>query len=379
MAEPVLVVHGVANRDPEAFNQTVAKLQATMGDNWKLIPVFWGDIAGQNADITDCLPVLEEGQFAARSAAMIPRMLAVAPSGTALTNQHRARLMAGAPTTMAMAMQPMANRKVQIIAEELDNTRFLKQIDDEELLKSLSELIDVAEEGNEPLVRPNAMVEHNLLGFESVRDRLRRAVHGLDDVVGKLVQKGLGKLNQQIRASLAANFALFAGDIFVYEANKAHIQARVREAIAEHATGFGTDANPINVMGHSLGGLVLFDLAIGSPDAADRLFYKSFTTFGSQSAFFQIIDPRKDVLAIYSHGNRIKLPPTIKKWTNLWDPMDPLAFTASTVFELADGSSPEEVPVADSFKELLDNKFWTHSIYWTSTELAEALKRTLVL
>jgi len=57
--------------------------------------------------------------------------------------------------------------------------------------------------------------------------------------------------------------------------------------------------------------------------------------------------------------------------------MDLLAFTASTVFELHDGTSPRDVPVLDPLSLILEEKAWTHSIYWHTEELIGALRDSL--
>src|ERR1039458_9298629 len=58
MAEPVLVVHGVANRNRDAFEAQVSELGHKIGSRWQLIPVFWGDLGGQNVGVEDTLPLL---------------------------------------------------------------------------------------------------------------------------------------------------------------------------------------------------------------------------------------------------------------------------------------------------------------------------------
>jgi len=67
------------------------------------------------------------------------------------------------------------------------------------------------------------------------------------------------------------------------------------------------------------------------------------------------------------------LPNTIKKWFNLWDVVDLLAFTAGTAFRLNDGSKPEDIPVEDPISVMLDAKLWLHSIYLEAPQLVEVL------
>lgn len=100
-------------------------------------------------------------------------------------------------------------------------------------------------------------------------------------------------------------------------------------------------------------------------------------SFGSQPAFFEIVDPRGGSSATYTTDHPIRLPDTIRKWFNLWDVVDLLAFTAGTVFRLSDGSKPEDIPVEDPISVMLDERLWLHSVYWTSPELMSVLGRAL--
>src|SRR5262249_51443190 len=148
-------------------------------------------------------------------------------------------------------------------------------------------------------------------------------------------------------------------------------QQRLWDAINQHAPGYGTQAKPIGLIAHSLGGVVSFD-AMVAPAGGIPLHVDSFVSFGSQPAFFEIIDPRASN-ASYVTGHPIILPDTIKKWFNLWDVVDLLAFTAGTVFRLSDGGKPEDIPVEDPISVMLDEKLWLHSIYWTTPQLKDVL------
>jgi hypothetical protein len=163
------------------------------------------------------------------------------------------------------------------------------------------------------------------------------------------------------------------GDVMTYQRQRGLIQDKLRAALAAHAPGHGSQAQPISVLAHSLGGVIAFDAAMDPPSEAQRLWIKSFVTFGSQSAFFHIVDPRTS-LARYRQGAPVKLGPSIARWTNLWNTMDVLAFTAGTVFRLADGSIPRDICVQESISEIVQAKGWTHSVYWTSDDLLSAAR-----
>ena len=98
-------------------------------------------------------------------------------------------------------------------------------------------------------------------------------------------------------------------------------------------------------------------------------------TFGSQSPFFHVCDPRGGHLKPFHGQQLVQLPPSLGAWTNLWEPMDLLAFIAARVFRLHDGSPPLDLPIA----HLTSSGMWTHSAYWhlpqAISEIEKALER----
>src|ERR1035441_4702144 len=56
MPVPVLVVHGVANRDENAFRAEVEDLQDRIGGDYQLIPVWWANLGGKTEYLSDTLP-----------------------------------------------------------------------------------------------------------------------------------------------------------------------------------------------------------------------------------------------------------------------------------------------------------------------------------
>ena len=57
---PVLVVHGVANHDRDAFEQRVGEFNRRVNNgataSWRFIPVFWGDLGAVEEGIEDTIP-----------------------------------------------------------------------------------------------------------------------------------------------------------------------------------------------------------------------------------------------------------------------------------------------------------------------------------
>lgn len=114
-----------------------------------------------------------------------------------------------------------------------------------------------------------------------------------------------------------------------------------------------------------------FDAAVQS--TGRRLHLSRFLSFGSQAAFFHVLAPRHGIAA-YSAGQPVTLPPSIGQWTNLWHPLDMLAFAAATVFRLHDGKPPRDVRVDTPASEIVDRVGWLHSCYWESAALLAAVR-----
>ena len=392
MAEPILVVHGVANHESTSFLLSVAELQEHVGPQWDLVPVFWGDLGGASDDITDCLPVLKGGKWEVRSeiTSEDQPLTRADIGGGNLPDEVRIQLIAaGALSGQSVRGESSTAVVVQATREELPNTKVLQYVDDPAILQSLGETIRVAVEAtsdtsatssvapNQYTVRSSSDIPAEVRGFaDPVLNAVKKVIRSVDDMLGRFLGNRLGEVNQNIRGAVAGPFAGFCGDIFVYQRNQLKIQERIWEALAQYGKGYGTEEKPVHAIAHSLGGVITFDAAVEPNVNGQRLWLKSLTTFGSQAAFFHIIDKRPSLLK-YRRNEPVVLPVTIGRWVNLWDTFDFLAFTAGTVFRLHDGSRPIDIPVRNTLSELAREKGWTHSIYWKSDELKSALQTAL--
>lgn len=59
--EPVLVVHGLRTVDDVQFHARVSALNKKLGDEWDLIPVFWGDLASPTLDLSKIFSTPKSG------------------------------------------------------------------------------------------------------------------------------------------------------------------------------------------------------------------------------------------------------------------------------------------------------------------------------
>lgn len=378
-AKPVLVVHGIANHDEAEFKQRVSRLQDTIRPQLpdvQLIPVFWGDLGGASKDIADSLPLFKDGQWTTRAEDILSlRATGFEVRAEPMTNEERAAFIVG-PAVSGEIVRGEPDATTKAIADALDDTDHLQKIDDPDFLKMVGIVVQEALRDDSAADTGPFEVRGEEIEFETrgrIWNKIKGVIHGIDKLVGKLVEDHLGLLNQRLRASLMHGVALSFGDIVAYHSNKEKIQQRLWDSIQQHAPGYGTQTKPIGVIAHSLGGVVSFDAAV-APAKGVALYVDAFVSFGSQPAFFEIIDPRR-LGSIYSSGHPITLPPTIQKWFNLWNVVDLLAFTAGTVFRLNDGNKPEDIPVQDPISVMLDAKLWLHSIYWTTPQLKDVLLR----
>ncbi|GGJ32006.1 hypothetical protein [Deinococcus roseus] len=207
-----------------------------------------------------------------------------------------------------------------------------------------------------------------------IKAQLEQAINR---AAGETVRNQLAQLYQTARVTNRHMITTSLGDILVYQRNQRTIQNRVLEVLKAFdvkKSGYGTARKPVHVVAHSLGGVIALDLILRSPLPLQA---KSLTTFGSQFPYFHLIDPRPSIGAY--QGKSLLLPAQLKRWINLWEPLDPLAFVASKMFVLASGQPVLDVQVhpEGGLNDLLKGHYYTHGIYWQTGELLEALQKNL--
>lgn len=363
MAEPVLVIHGVSNRRPERLRAHVAKLQERVGAQFQLMEVFWGDLGAGQIGFEDTVPEIAgaDGEEAVTST---PQPLAGLPSeglsaGAVSTDEERGSIIAAAarPTELE-TVAPMLQTS---ILHHLQGTVHLRDVTSPEVLQAVGELI-----GASAAAEAEAGDLEGI--FSSVVERVMRAA---DRLVGAAVAEALGRFNEAVRKELVPAAARFIGDALAYQHHRSAIQGRIWETIDKHAPGRGTQDAPVHVVAHSLGGVITFHAATAG-DSGRQLWIDGFVTFGSQSSLFHTIDPRASGLPAYSPGNPVPVR-SIRRWTNLWEPLDPFAFLAGKVFVLEDDGGIRTSPQDVATRHLLSSGVFTHGTYWESDELVDAI------
>jgi hypothetical protein len=378
----VLVNHGVANHEPSGFFKNVEHLSGQF-PSLQFLKVFWGDVGGDMRGLDDTVPPAVDDH---RSDEALRRQLASedAAEPAAIENQNWAAVMSAAGHNEATAglgliaesSVPTEEELQTLIEEASAELVHLPHIRSQSVLQQAGRILGRALRE----ARPQSVaegIEASLQWPGFVHDLL----HQIDGLVGEVLGTSAGQLNQLVRGKLLPFFSSGIGDAFVYQRHVRKVQARLNKQLAvarKIDAGYGTQAQPIDVVAHSLGGLIAFDAAV-SPAMRPNLWIRNLITFGTQVSAFEVFDHRGRGLPAYVPSTpstppiSVNLPTTIGTWTNLWEPMDPLAFRMKNVFKLAAGEIQEEfVP------HLLSAGLWTHSAYWTSDQLKQAIAERIV-
>jgi len=306
MPEPVVLIHGIAMRSEEKVARYAEAMQQRMGEGYKLVPIYWGDLG---ADDT-----------------YLHKVIAHYPNRS--TNF-------GGMVRDAIA-RPMVRGagKARAWVE--------------------------AKRGD--LRRSGVLYEHSKRRSTASREN----VHGY-----------LGDKFQEARLWLTQQSLPFIADVIVYQSHtyRKKIHERVREVIdRELGEDAGRPGKPIKVIAHSLGGVVAFDMAVRNEDP---LYVEAFVTLGSQPAFFHLLDPREG-LAPFEDGEPVALPPTIGRWTNVWDEYDLLAFGTGEVFRLDGGGVPTDTAVRCTRSRIKGAAFMrSHLGYFDNQHTANAARLAL--
>jgi hypothetical protein len=250
------------------------------------------------------------------------------------------------------------------------STTWLRQVSDLAMLEEIGAAITAPLADSSITVGPGDEEEVRDAELRGMAEFVRHRIDDLDRVIGATIGSAAGRLNSYLRTEAGPGVARFIGDVLVYQRHRKEIHDRVWDVVhqADPALGRGPD-RPVRIVGHSLGGVIAVDLAT----ADEPLWTRSLVTFGSQAPFFHVCDPRGGQLQPYASGTLVKLPPSLGAWTNLWEPIDPLAFIAAKVFRMPDGSAPRDLAIG----HLASSGLLTHSSYWDVPQVATIIQEAL--
>lgn len=158
--------------------------------------------------------------------------------------------------------------------------------------------------------------------------------HAVSAVTDRLRNAASTVAFNTVRDDVIPAVAQFMGDVFVYLKDD-HLRERIRAEIVRKMLEAHEQARkarePLLLVGHSMGGVILVDI-LQKPALAglpEDFRVSALMTVGSQPGLFQSLnvlsaDPPGGVLA--------SMPQCVDTWHNVFDPIDPLAFRAETVF-----------------------------------------------
>ncbi|MGW2317079.1 hypothetical protein [Streptomyces sp. NPDC001680] len=148
------------------------------------------------------------------------------------------------------------------------------------------------------------------------------------------------------------------GDILRYQARGGPL----RDSLTRHITA--VDA-PTVVVGHSLGGIALFDLLALAVIRQESLPHvQLLVTVGSQAPFLH------ELGALTGLPPSASLPPGFPRWLNIYDRMDLLAYQAKPVFSEAAHVTDHEVASRQPFPVC-------HSAYWKLDEVYDRIAKEI--
>lgn len=173
----------------------------------------------------------------------------------------------------------------------------------------------------------------------------------------RLFERSIGsRMLVSRRARLSNRSVGFFGDILSYLTRGQAVRDHVAETIRALP-----DRGPVVLLGHSLGGIIAFDLlaAQASDPVADML-----VTVGSQAPLLYELD------ALPSLPYGTALPGAFPRWLNVHDRRDLLSYVAAEAF----GNDPRVTDVAVDNRQPVSA---AHSSYWANADLYRVLADAL--
>ncbi|MEA3277101.1 MAG: hypothetical protein U9Q81_17805 [Pseudomonadota bacterium] len=358
---PVVFVHGVSNRDtPEYRDNTRARdafLRTYVVPHFvkqaievAILNPYWGDHGVKfrwgNASLPESFDPMETFGAGLGPAHLRIGGDIVAPLGPAAADivTIAQRSLADAIDVVWAAALPEVETPEQAEALAESSRRafdyaaaqpkppWLATANNENFVDLLLEHVESYDQENVPAA-PGEEVRWESFGAGSLLDDLKEGASRIMELVPTAMSTVATTLG---RKKLHLGASMFLGDVFQYltrrgeRENPGPIVSTVLNAF-HTANAKRSDTDPLIVIGHSLGGVVSYDiLTYFQPD----LEVDVFMTVGSQVALFE-------EMGMYKHppvpadapSERLVRPANIKHWLNVLDPNDAFSFRAEGVFE----------------------------------------------
>ncbi|WP_168331612.1 hypothetical protein [Rhizobium leguminosarum] len=252
--------------------------------------------------------------------------------------------------------------------------REARQLVDEEVA-AFKKAVNLIQEGQAQSIFVGALDEAAIA--KRLQDDDEPRAFGLVSKIGQAVTAATDKVKNAVSSvgskvlkSYSPAVGVFLGDVFVYlneGETRETIRAIVLKDLQQAYNAAEAKGEPVVLVGHSLGGVILADI-LSDPKGAglpDDFKVAVLFTVGSQPGFFaslQLIAKKKK-----PSGERLKLD-RVGAWYNVFDPIDPFAFRADAHFK-----DVEDVEF-DSVTGLMA----AHSAYFTRPQFYARFRARLI-
>ncbi|WAC49779.1 hypothetical protein OVA03_07730 [Asticcacaulis sp. SL142] len=337
----LVFVHGVATRSnpnylrEERQRDMFFKEAAFAGSPVMIQNPKWGDLVGEPYWKNDSMPKYGNpatpfslGQALGLSGAAAEG--GVAPS-KALPDLAKVSLEAAVDALVVNMVDKAVQADRDLTADELqffvDTTRYLSTSPDTSWINS-----QMTDESFTLALQKKVQSNGSSAFGVGVVSFLKDAVSGVTNRARNLVGVGL---TAAFRDDLNPLVGEFLGDVFAYlkdDSKRKDIRDCVRKALLK-AHADKQAGEPVVVVGHSMGGVILIDM-LSDPAEAELLADKIdlLVTVGSQPGFFE--EHKLFVVSDRAIGkpDRAAFPAGIKDWWNVYDPVDILSFRCDSIF-----------------------------------------------
>lgn len=362
---PIVFVHGVNTRDGAAYRAGLEVKKAFFrkhlagatirGKTFTTVPdpvfPYWGDLATTFAWNMASLPHGEmQSLGGGGDAELRPYLAAVSDALAGEISSEPLLALANRDFTQSVELisslavdQATAGQEgeiaefvvaAQAYAEENPAPPWLVNLTtDDQLLGNLN--LAITQQGNVQAQGISDVVN----AIKTAAVKLKDAATGLiGTAADKAGDYASTKLLGWTRDSLNANLGRFFGDIFIYfngrgdSATPGPIPVRVLDAYDQAMAGAPAN-EPLVIVGHSLGGVISFDLISHFRPMLD---VDLFVSVGSQVAHFEEMKLFRVSDKAVNPPLKAKTPGNIKHWINVYDEVDIFAYACSDVFDRVD-------------------------------------------
>lgn len=186
-----------------------------------------------------------------------------------------------------------------------------------------------------------ATAKPEAFGVSDFMEPLGRAASALGDAAAGFLQGPVAsawyKICKAVRPWANESAAKFVGDALAYLRTRdvddpnSSIAKVVKDSIVL-AAGHRSDADPLVIVGHSMGGNICYDLLANELEST--LTCDLFITVGSQVGLFEELQLfASSPTGSVQNRPKVASPSCVKRWINVYDPMDILAYSAASIFD----------------------------------------------